>query len=266
MFDCHIHMMNETREDEFYRAAGEAGISGGILLSLPPASFDGNRWTNAERLEKVIKLTEKREHYFPFYWIDPLEEDARSQVDEAVSLGISGFKIICTEDYPNNEKAMRVYRRIADHGKPVLFHSGILWNRRDSSNFNRPANFECLIGVPGLRFALAHVSWPWYDECLAVFGKYVYSNRHGNNNTMFIDLTPGTPEIYRKEVLTKLFCIGYDVEDFVIWGTDNLSEEYNVEWAKNWSRIDSEIFRELKLSDRQVDKIYEKNLLKFING
>lgn len=28
---------------------------------------------------------------------------------------------------------------------------------------------------------------------------------------MFLDLTPGTPEIYRRDLLTKLFTIGYDV-------------------------------------------------------
>lgn len=266
MFDCHIHMMKEVQKDVFYHSTEEAGISGGVLLSLPPAAFDGNTCGNPERMDKVLKLAEGKEDFYPFYWIDPLENAARDQVDAAVSLGISGFKIICVDDYPGNEKAMKVYERIAYHNKPVLFHSGILWNRRDSSNFNRPANFECLIGVPGLRFALAHVSWPWHDECLAVFGKYIYSNRHGNMNTMVIDLTPGTPEIYRKEVLTKLYRIGYDVEDHVIWGTDNFSESYDVGWAKNWTRIDEEIFRELKLTEKQIDKIFEKNLLKFIKG
>ncbi len=213
-----------------------------------------------------MELADGKDDFFPFYFVDPLERDAREQIDAAVSLGISGFKIMCIDDYPDNPKAMRVYERIAYHNKPVLFHSGILWNSKNSSNFNRPANFECLINVPGLRFALAHVGWPWCDECLAVFGKYIYSNKSGNNNTMFIDMTPGTPEIYRKEALTKLYRIGYDVDDFVLWGTDNFCESYNVDWAKNWARIDSGIFHELQLTQEQIDKAFQHNLLKFIYG
>lgn len=266
MFDSHIHMMKEGNKEDFYHSVHEAGITGGIVLSLPPGTFDNNTYSISQRLEKVLALTENKENFFPFYFIDPLEKDARSQVDAAVSLGIAGFKIMCIDDYPDNKTAMRVYERIAYYDKPVLFHSGILWNSKNSSNFNRPANFECLINVPGLRFALAHVGWPWYDECLAVFGKYIHSNLCGNNNTMFIDVTPGTPEIYRKEVLEKLFRIGYDVEDFVIWGTDNSCENYNVEWTRNWARIDGDIFRGLELAGEQVGKIFENNMLKFIRG
>jgi len=266
MFDSHIHMMKEVQRDEFFHSVKEAGISGGIILSLPPRTFNENTYSASDRLEKVLKLAENKDNFFPFYFVDPLEEDACEQIDAAVSLGISGFKIMCIDDYPDNPMAMRVYERIAYHNKPVLFHSGILWNSKNSSNFNRPANFECLIKIPGLRFALAHVGWPWYDECLAVFGKYIYSNLYGNSNTMFIDITPGTPEIYRKEVITKLFCIGYDVADYVLWGTDNFCENYNVEWAGNWVHIDNEIFHELKLTKKQIEQVFEKNLLKFIRG
>ena len=74
----------------------------------------------------------------------------------------------------------------------------------------------------GLRFALAHVSWPWVDECLAVYGKFLnaLTRRRELSVEMFIDTTPGTPRIYRQEVLTKLMTIGYDVEHNILFGTD----------------------------------------------
>lgn len=264
MFDCHIHMMGETDRQEFIHNIREADVSGAIVLSYPPKTFDGNLMTTDQRLDCVLKLVDGSDNLFPFYFIDPLEPDACHQVDHAISLGISGFKIICIDDYPDNPNAMNVYKRIAYHGKPILFHSGILWNGKNSSNFNRPANFECLIEVEGLRFSLAHVSWPWYDECFAVFGKFIAAKKFNKENTMYFDLTPGTPEIYRREVLTKLFTIGYDVEDYVLWGSDNLSENYNIAWAKRWKKIDDNIFTELNLTQVQKEKIYNQNPMHFL--
>jgi predicted TIM-barrel fold metal-dependent hydrolase len=264
MFDCHIHMMDDTNKEEFFNRVEESCFTGGLVFSRPPKTFDGNSLATGERLESVIRLVEGKNEFHPFYWIDPLEADACQQVDDGVSLGIEGFKIISMDDYPNNPRAMEVYRRIAYHDKPILFHSGILWNGKNSSNFNRPANFECLLDVDNLRFALAHVSWPWHDECLAVFGKFIEAKRFGKQNTMYIDLTPGTPEIYRKEVLTKLFQIGYEVDDFILWGTDNHSENYDVGWAKKWQKIDSEIFDQLSLTPIQKEKIFVRNLEGFL--
>ena len=196
MFDCHIHIMKETNKEEFYTGVRESGFVGGLLLSRPPRTFDGNSLTTHQRLENVMGLAEGMKGLYPFYWIDPLEPDACEQVDYGVSLGISGFKIISIDDYPDNPKAMEVYKRIASHDKPILFHSGILWNGKNSSNYNRPANFECLLEVEGLRFALAHVSWPWHDECLAVFGKFIAAREFGNQNTMYFDLTPKERQKY----------------------------------------------------------------------
>ncbi len=48
MFDSHIHMMKEVRRDEFFHSVHEAGISGGILLSLPPGTFDNNTYSPSE--------------------------------------------------------------------------------------------------------------------------------------------------------------------------------------------------------------------------
>ena len=71
---------------------------------------------------------------------------------------------------------MKVYNEIAKHEKPVLFHSGILWDGLNSSSTTSP-RFEALLEVNGLKFALAHVSWPWHDEvyrCLREVFKCLY--------------------------------------------------------------------------------------------
>jgi hypothetical protein len=114
----------------------------------------------------------------------------------------------------------------------MLFHSGILYDGRDTSRYNRPAEFECLLDVPGLRFAMAHISWPWCDEMIALYGKFQAA--HGSRADvpeLFIDTTPGTPAIYRRDALTKVFTVGFDVKHNVLFGSDSVTVQDRCESA-----------------------------------
>ncbi len=270
ILDGHIHVNRQDVDtEELNKRLSKAGIDGGLLISLRPQSFtqQARSYPNTiERLDNLIQWTYGNENLFPFFWIDPLEDDALSQVDMAVERGVMGFKVICNNFYPYDPIAMKVFKRIADVGKPILFHSGILWDGMPSGIYNRPSNFETLLMIDGLKFTLAHVSWPWYDENIAVYGKFLnaYSKRPDLSVEMFIDVTPGTPQIYREEVLTKLFTIGYDIDDNIIFGTDCNTNEYNVNWAKDWILRDNSIYDKLEISCETRKKIYSENLLRFV--
>ncbi|RPI61233.1 MAG: hypothetical protein EHM48_06000 [Planctomycetaceae bacterium] len=265
ILDTHVHIITMKVDPAGALAAmRKAGIDGGVLLSMPPAMF--KMWESPsdpkERLENVMQWVQGQKNLFPFFWIDPTEDDALGQVELAVKRGVAGFKIICSGYFPSDERVVKVCTAIAQAGKPILFHSGILWDGLPSSKYNRPAEFEALMQIDGLRFALAHMSWPWVDECLAVFGKIAHARNA--KCQMFIDMTPGTPTIYRKEALTKLFTIGYKVADNVLFGTDGRVPEYNSEWPRTWIDRDNAIYDELGLDQEQREKIYCKNLLRFI--
>jgi predicted TIM-barrel fold metal-dependent hydrolase len=161
---------------------------------------------------------------------------------------------------------MEVFAAVARTGKPLLSHSGILWDHKASGRYCRPVNFEPLLGIPDLRFALAHMSWPWTDECIAVFGKFLAACRHRPELSaeMFIDITPGTPPIYRSEALTRLCTVGYHVEHNVQFGTDCNANAYRGEWARDWIDRDNTIYDELGLSAEMRDNIYSGNLLRFL--
>ena len=83
---------------------------------------------------------------------------------------------------------------------------------------------------------------------------------------MFFDLTPGTPEIYRKDLLTKLWRVGYDVQDNMMFGSDSLSDDYNPSWVKTWIERDDAIYDELGVTQEQREKIYRDNFLRMIEG
>ncbi|MEK6794369.1 MAG: amidohydrolase family protein [Spirochaetota bacterium] len=278
MLDCHIHStVPQTNSAAQFRAAlAAAGIAGGIVMSLPPPSFRsltderaiGGRYPRSadERLDMLFTWMDGNGTVFPFYWIDPIASGAKREVARAVRRGVKGFKVICNKFYPDDTRAMATFREIAANEKPILFHSGILWDGEPSSGYNRPVRFESLLEIPRLRFALAHISWPWCDECIAVYGKFrhAHAKREEATAEMFIDTTPGTPAIYREEALTKLFTVGYAVTGNVLFGTDCSTASYDSAAAKGILKRDSAIYRKLKLPKEATRNINGNNLLRFI--
>ena len=269
IIDGHIHAAGKPgKRKEFTRRLAAAGVDGGIVISLAPACFNflGESVSHRERLDNVLSWCDSGPNLYPFYWIDPLERDATEQVAVAVDAGIMGFKVICDHFPPGDERAMEVYRSIAGSHRPILFHSGILWDGRASSNFNRPAGFEALLEVKGLTFSLAHISWPWCDELIAVYGKFLNAGTRRSELSveMFVDITPGTPPIYRREALTKLYTVGYDVQNNVIFGSDCSTDEYGSVWTRDWIDRDTAILKKLKLGRDAIRKLYEDNVKRFL--
>jgi predicted TIM-barrel fold metal-dependent hydrolase len=274
ILDGHIHVMSlgTPNPHRLIEQMAQAGVVGGILLSLPPKSFTHQVPFLAEaRLDNLMAWSCGHERLFPFFWIDPLADDALDQIRMACDLGVLGFKVICDRFFPHDARAMLVFQAIADAGRPILFHSGILWDGKPSSRFNRPAEFECLMAVRGLRFALAHIGWPWTDECLAVYGKLQDAAQRypqGMGAEMFIDTTPGTPEIYRNDALSRLFRIGYDVAGHVFFGTDFLVDRYFPDKVQLLVNRDEQIFREMGMEGITVtpEDVFSRYLLRFVHG
>lgn len=262
--DAHIHIMpGPVEQDRLLREMALAGMDGGCLISEGPSA----KATPAERLERLMAWTKGAESLHPLFWIDPVAGSALEQVEQAVAAGVAGFKVICSAHAPGDPQALATFKAIADRNKPILFHSGILWDGRPSSENNRPAAFEALLEVPGLRFSLAHMSWPWIDECVAVYGKFLNSLLYRETAPeMFVDMTPGTPEIYRAEALTKFFTVGYDVADNMIFGSDCVTTGYNVKWVREWQERDEAIMGRLGIGPEGCARVFGGNILRWLSG
>jgi predicted TIM-barrel fold metal-dependent hydrolase len=271
ILDGHIHLMHDApRTESFLARMRAAGVSGGALISRPPACFGRAKAEGdpapAVRLQQILDWCAPGTNLYPLFWIDPLEPDAPDQVALAVARGVAGFKVICDHFAPGHPAALATFRAIAAAGRPILFHSGILWDGKPSSEYNRPAGFEALLDVPGLRFALAHISWPWCDELIAVYGKILNARRGpaAADVEMFVDITPGTPPIYRQRALSDLFGAGYDVADHMIFGSDCEAPDYNPEWAREWLRRDAGILTGLGLTRDGLGRVQGGNLRRFL--
>ena len=101
--------------------------------------------------------------------------------------------------HPGDPCARKLYACAGELGIPLLMHTGILWIPGDNANNCRPANMEVMWDYPKTRFAMAHIGWPWTDECIAVAQKFKVLRRELDQ--VFVDLTP--PARRRPTVRTR---------------------------------------------------------------
>ncbi|MBE6365151.1 MAG: hypothetical protein E7053_05300 [Lentisphaerae bacterium] len=249
VYDGHIHMADRpVNVPDFLDRIHSAGIDGGLVISIAPAGLPDAHGAVIPARERMIGVRDFCEkcgkNFYPCFWIDVLEKDAVEQVKMAKEMGMRALKIICSHHYPS--AGLPVYKEALKYDLPILFHSGILWDGLDSGKYNRPCEFECMLEVPGIRFSLAHISWPWTDECIALFGKLRNGGGTFNKKVdFFIDDCPGTPDIYRKDVFRKFALLGYDLSDSLIFGVDTNVHTYNAPWAKYTLEFDRKTFAEL---------------------
>lgn len=268
IFDMHIHVGSEKIEQNYLLEQMEkSGVYGGGIISACPLEAKASliKMPFKERLENVLNWSKDHEdRFYPILWVHPEEKDVLKNVEIAKREGISAFKIICDTFPVYSESCQKLLKKIEETQKPVLFHTGILWSGTDTSRYNRPVDWECMLNLNNIKFSMGHCSWPWVDECIAVYGKFLHYYNTKISAEMFFDITPGTPEIYRRDLLTKLFTVGYDVENNIMFGTDSITNDYNPSWVKKWLEIDNKIMDELNVSSDVRKKIYEDNFMRFL--
>jgi predicted TIM-barrel fold metal-dependent hydrolase len=267
IFDLHLHAFGEKENpNELLNRLNQTGIYGACVFSNRSDRYNKKTGTSFnERLKETLTYAKAYpDRFFPVMWIHPYEENIISNIHKAVESGVVAFKIICGDFYIYEDRCLEVLQEIANLNKPVIFHTGILWEGEPNSEFSRPVHFEAMLKVKNLRFSMGHCSWPWIDECLAVYGKFQSAKTFGCTSEMFLDLTPGTPEIYRKELFYKIFNIGYDVKDNVMFGTDCVADDYNVDYAKSIISTDTKILTELGVDKETQQKLFSTNIMRFL--
>ena len=273
IFDMHIHTDGVEFDREAMLAEMEkAGVFGGCIFSPQPVE------SNAEiglpfraRLDRILEITRGCEdRLFPILWVHPDEDDILENVKIAAAEGIAGFKIICNDFYPYEDKCMALLCVIASLDLPVFFHSGILYSRQASrAEYSRPIHFEQLEKIPGLRFSMGHCSWPWIDECISLYGKFSFNQfAHREDGTrpaeMFIDLTSGAPLDRQEEILSKLFLFNQGTGDNLLFGTDQWAERYKGDLTSSWLKEERRVMDKVGVRTELRRKLYRDNLMRFL--
>lgn len=144
---------------------------------------DAERETGYRRYsnEEVAEIAaENADVLIPFASIDPHKgkmgaREARRLVEH---FGVQGFKLHPTMQgfFPNDRLAYPLYEAIAETGKPALFHTGqtgVGAGMRGGNGMRLKYSNPMLIDdvavdFPDMPIILAHPSFPWQEEALAV--------------------------------------------------------------------------------------------------
>ncbi|MBS7642641.1 amidohydrolase family protein [Candidatus Bathyarchaeota archaeon] len=271
--DCHVHSKGVEKAERIVKAMDAANVEKIVLFSPHPGLMTmDTSIISREKFRECVKFASDIQRYDPdriicFAFIDPRMEGAVYEAERVVcDLELKGFKMIPAGWYPYEERFRLLFEKIESLRAPIIFHSGISWGFPDSSRFCRPVYYEFLMFYPKIRFALAHIGWPWVDECLATAGRFLAAVGWDNidKTQMFIDITPGTPRLWRSEALRK--AIVYLGSDLLIFGSDNGNPE-DPERFKKVILSDLAILKEeLGLTEDSIEKIMKRNLERFLKG
>ena len=260
--DCHIHCRPDAKGKPILKAMDAVEMEKAILIA--PHMTDSNKSAVASIgiIAKICSADPSR--LLGFAWIEPTLSEAVAHVQLAADRGLPGVKMIPDHWYPYEERLFPVYEKIQEVRRPLLFHSGILFGNMDSSRFCRPAFYEVMLHFPKVKFALAHISWPWTDECLAVAGRMrAAAGWHTpERNQMYVDITRGTPGFYRPDALDK--ALKYLGLERLIYGSDDHAPGELV-YSRRGVDADREIIcQQLGRSAEDFDKIARQNLAAFL--
>lgn len=262
IIDAHCHVDMSVTADQALAWMDAIGVEKVVCFSQNPNRQGVRVRQHVQHVARLAKQTRGR--VIPFAWLDPTYRQVKPVLRHAVeSLGIVGVKIIPDGWMPYDPPCMRLYELVAELDLPIMFHSGILWSYGDTSRFCRPANYECLMEFPTLRFSLAHISWPWVDECLAVVGKICETRRRRGHQAhpCYVDCTPGTPPLWRREALQKAYY--YLSADLMFFGTDGRPGS-DVGWPKGVIRRDKQLLGSLRVSKADQANYFAGNFERFL--
>lgn len=274
--DAHVHFRGTENAERVLEAMDAAGIDKIGAISPRPGTTASEQIAALESLIPILR--ESPDRFFGLAYINPLLEDAPEIMSKAVNeWGYRGVKMIPDHWYPYDERFQVLFETIEQTGISALFHSGILWGNGDSSRFCRPVDFEVLINYPRITFALAHIGWPWTDECIALAGRFSAdivdpsfalqehaprpSESDPYRSQMYIDITMGAPRPYRREAIAKALAIIGDYQ--LLYGSDCDSPEDPAALAHH-ARLDEALLKgELGQPSESVGRIMHDNFEHF---
>jgi predicted TIM-barrel fold metal-dependent hydrolase len=171
--------------------------------------------------EEIADLA--REHadvLIPFGSVDPGRGKAGAKMAERLITehGVRGFKFHPSDQgfFPNDPMAYPLYEVIQGHGLPALFHSGTTGvgsGQRAGGGirlkYSNPIHLDDVaVDFPDMPIVIAHPSFPWQDEALAVAG---------HKPQVYIDLSGWSPKYFPPQLVAQINSL---LKKKVLFGSD----------------------------------------------
>jgi len=251
--DCHVHMSGPAEADQVLRDMDAHGVER-ILVCSPQERISLPK--TREKLHLAKKLFDAApDRISGLAWIEPTLPGARGLASEALEdLGFAGIKIIPDHWYAYEERLEPFWETMHELHASILFHTGILYANDDGSRFCRPLWLEKLLHYPNIRFAMAHISWPWCEECLAVMGRMRAAVGYQSAGWQsYVDLTRGTPPYIRRQALSN--AVSFCGPERLMFGTDSRVPDGLGKQTEH-IEIDLGILEDLGLDGPAIERIF----------
>jgi predicted TIM-barrel fold metal-dependent hydrolase len=226
----------------------------GVVFMIDDESRSGRAPTPNDYIAGIVKRYPKQ--FVGFGSVDPWK--GRAAVEEirrcGLELGMKGMKFMpnMQEFYPNDQRFYPLWEAAQELGLVVLIHSGTTGVGAGHPGgggvklkYSRPIPYidDVAADFPELRIIMAHPSWPWQDEQLAMLV-------HKPN--VYMDLSGWSPKYFQPSLVQYANTL---VQDKVLFGSD-----YPVIMPERWLRD----FEQAGFSDDVRQKILLTNAAKLL--
>src|SRR5215204_1872312 len=237
ILDAHTHLTGQESAEQILECMDFCGIEK-VFLFAPMLDVRAHEITS-DSLQDIRThndycadiCSKAPERLLGFCTLNPIPDLADGDLGRAVGLmveeaqrchdelGLRGAgEIVPTHWYPHDRALLRLWRTLADLGMYTVFHAGIFFDGRQST-YCRPAYFEGVRAASNFKGHLAHVGYPWHDECIAVMK--VTTGVFGNDPKdwdLKVDVSFGPAADYQLEVWQR--CLDTLPPAMILYGTD----------------------------------------------
>lgn len=189
-----------------------------VVFTVDAESATGHPAISNEEI--AVSAAEHPDVLIPFASIDPAKGRAGAREARRLvqSFGVRGFKFHPNLQgfFPNDRVAYPLYEAIQTLGVPAIFHTGqtgigarVRGGGGVRLKYSNPMYLDDVaVDFPDLRIVMAHPSFPWQDEALAVA-------THKPN--VFIDLSGWSPKYFPPQLIQYANTL---LKDKVLFGSD----------------------------------------------
>ncbi len=204
-----------------------------VLLAWDASSATGQAPYSSARVAELVR--QAPDVFVGFGSVDPHDGAAAvSGVNEAWRLGMKGLKFHPSAQGfdPRDRRFFPIYEAAAERGLVCLFHtgytglgSGVAGGSNVRHEFANPMHLDLVAAAfPELQIVMAHPSWPWQDEAIAVA-------QHKTN--VWLELSGWSPKRFAPVLVGAV--LGH-LADRSLFGTDYpfLTPE---KWLRDWETL-----------------------------
>ena len=197
--------------DQMITEMDEVGIEKAVLLASDAETLRPLLTVSNEAVAEAVSKYPDR--LIGFGSADPHKGIlAVREIERAVrELNLKGLKFVpgLLELYPNDKEMYRIYEKARELSIPILFHTGTDFFPDTKIKYCRPIYLDDVaIDFPELTLIMAHFSWPWTEEAIAIVQR---------NRNVYMDISGWSPK-YFPEVLVRY--INGPISGKALFGSD----------------------------------------------